>query len=215
MATNCAVLLGYGVFGLDKKRLPQYRGYLDRFVGFAKAHRIGDVVVCSGYSSPKVHISEAASIAAYLKPRLPGVRMRKEERSLSTPENISYARRYLDFDSADRIYVYCDHIRFNKVMWFVLHYWFGLRRRQIMDYFSDTFAGYFRRMPIDEMARAINRDGYSYMKVSVIPDAKLNDETALATHQQISSILETMVLYDKKMGKKGDKIIRLRHGFKR
>jgi hypothetical protein len=70
-------------------------------------------------------------------------------------------------------------------------------------------------MPIDEMARAINRDGYSYMKVSVIPDAKFNDETALATHQQISSILETMVLYDRKMRKREGEIIRLRHGLKR
>ncbi len=215
MAKNCAVLLSYGILGLDKKCVRQYQGYLNRFVKFSKAHNISEVIACSGYTNPKVHTSEAASMAAYIEPRLPGVRIRKEERSLSTPENISFARRYLDLDSAGRVYVYCDHIRANKVMWFVLHYWFGLRRRQIMSYFSDTFERYFQRaVSSEDMAKELDKKGYSYMKVSVVPDAKFHDETALATHQQISSTLEILDLYDKRMKKREKEIIRIRFGLK-
>ncbi len=215
MANNWAVLLAYGILGADRKTKQQYQDYLDRFVRFAKENRIKEVIACSGYSNSKIHISEAASIAAYVEPRLPGVVIHKEEKSLSTPENIEYARRYLDFDSADKIYVYCDHIRANKVMWLVLHYWFGLKKRQIMEYFTDTFVQYFRKMQVDNMARIFDKKGYSYGKVSVIPDSKFHYEVALATHQQISSILEILDIYDRKMKKRENKIMQIRCGLKR
>ena len=204
------VALGYGLFDRSKSR---YRGYLDAVANFANKTGADFVVLCGGHTDPKrLSMSEARSMANYIKRSLKiNAKMLLEERSLSTAQNIEFAKRLVNVKKGNSITVFCDNVRAPKVMWFVLHYWFHLSKKQIEQYFLEySIKFYSRHYTTEEIGREISK-GIVYENVTIRPyrlKTKIDDAIA----NQISAIIEINSLYDKQLGEGLIKAIKVRRG---
>ena len=124
-----ALLLGYGLFSTERT---DYRKYADNFVSFVNKNKVDFAILCGGHTNPeRISESEARTLADYIAPRLKvRCKIKLEDKSLTTGQNIKFSSRFLDTRGKNKIFVFCDNIRPPKIMWFVLHYWFGLSKRQ-------------------------------------------------------------------------------------
>lgn len=197
--TKYGVLLCYGIYHGGKTR---YRNYLDSFARLVKRRGITSVVISGGYTDPaRPDYSEADSIAKYLDGKLgDNVTVSLERRSINTPQNILYSRDIVTLSRGNDVLVFCDNIRQIKVLWYVLHYWFGLGRREICMFFVDyAKANYRRGLDTDGIGRELEK-GVKYRNVIVMPH-RMHTDVRHATAQQIATLVQVESLYDSKLEK--------------
>ncbi len=195
--TTYAVLPGFGIFDESKK---DYRDYLDRFVALVKKKNVSEVVLCGGATdSGAPGKTEAGTMAEYLRPLLdPDIRVHLEDRSLSSKENVEFAKRFLDLEGGNHVFLVSDGVRFFKMMWFVLHFWFGMGETEIAKYWHDLQEEIYanpkkpdRALRLREISRRLR-----YKNVAVIID-KIHRSYREAVHPLVTDTLEIEALYDK------------------
>jgi dihydrodipicolinate synthase/N-acetylneuraminate lyase len=128
--TKYAILLGFGLFEESNQK---YKAYLDRFVKFVKKNKIDVVVLCGGHTNLKSpEKSEAGTMADYLTKFLDSnVKIVLEDRSLTTEQNIKFAKEHMNLDPKNKIFIVSDSVRFFKIYWLMLYHWFGLSKDEI------------------------------------------------------------------------------------
>ena len=204
-----AVLLGLGLF---KRTNAAYRRYVINFASFVNRNEVDAIVLSGGHTDPKrPSESEAESIAGYLQPLLKrDVRMMLEGRSLTTAQNVEFSRRFIS-PRDDVVTVFCDNVRPPKVMWFILHFWFGLSRGEIEQYFVDYGRRYYsRHYTTEEIGNEIVK-GLTYKNVTVRP-YRMHERIEAAVSQEVGTLLEVNALYDKQLGRKLMKNIKVKFG---
>ena len=206
-----ALLLGYGLF--DKSNLICKR-YVDNFASFVNKENVEVVVVSGGHTDPKrPSESEAGTISKYLENKInKGTKMLLEERSLTTAQNIEFTKPLLKLANGS-VTVFCDNIRPPKVMWYILHYWFGLGKREIENYFLEySLKFYSKHFTTEQIGKELNK-GLAYKNVLVKP-YRMRTDIDDAISGQIASILEINSLYDKKLYSKLIKAVKIKFGIK-
>jgi hypothetical protein len=111
----------------------------------------------------------------------------------------------------NKITVFCDNIRQLKVMWFALHFWFHLSKREIEQYFIDYALAYYKRHFTTEQIGLEVAKGITYNNLTIKPypmRKKITDAVA----NQIPSTLEINSLYDKALDKRLIKTIKIKFG---
>ena len=155
--------------------------------------------------------SEAESIANYLKPLLKeNKNIILENRSLTTLENIEFTRKFINLEDST-IIVFCDNIRPQKVMWLILHIWFGLSRKKIEKYFTDYSIRYYITHFTDEGLGKEMSKGFTYKNVIVKP-YRMRTDIDDAISALIGDILEINSLYDTSIRAKFVKFIKIKLG---
>lgn len=205
-----AILLGYGVFDPSNSL---YKRYIRNFASFVNKNRISTVVLCGGRTNPKRPAeSEAGSMADYLKPLLKSkVKVLLEDKSINTVQNIEFSKRFVDARK-DRVTIFCDNIRTPKVMWFVMHFWFGMDKAQAEQYFVDLGLKYYtKHLSTEQIGERIS-GGLDYKNVA-IRTYRMRSRIEHAVSQQIATILEINSLYDKVLYRKLIRNMRVKFGF--
>ena len=207
-----AVLLGYGLF--DRSDM-NYKRYLDNFASFANKNDIEVVVLSGGHTNPRrPSESEAGTISKYLESKVKrNTTILLEERSLTTTQNIEFTKPLLKFANGS-VTVFCDNIRPPKVMWYILHYWFGLGKREIENYFLEySLKFYSKHFTTEQIGKELNK-GLAYKNVLVKP-YRMRTDIDDAISSQIASVLEINSLYDKKLYSKLIKAVKIKFGIKK
>jgi len=123
-----AVILGYGVF--QESNL-EYKSYLDWIISISQKQKIEKIITCGNCTNKALPgLSEAKTIAGYLDKiwhNHPPTYL--EDRSITTPQNIQFASKFLD--PSDEISVFGDRYRGAKIIWLSLHYLLKLDKVQI------------------------------------------------------------------------------------
>ncbi|NMB91658.1 DUF218 domain-containing protein [candidate division WWE3 bacterium] len=133
-----AVILLYGLFSPERS---DYKGYFDFLATEIKDKNIEKVILCGGFTNPRVHDkSEASTAKDYLLSIQPGfTNYILEEKSITTNQNLEFARENLSKN--DEIIVYCDLIRKSKVIWISMHFLLqadiGTISKAFMDFVKD------------------------------------------------------------------------------
>ncbi|MCW6160366.1 MAG: YdcF family protein [Candidatus Micrarchaeales archaeon] len=129
--TKYALLFGFGLFDQSN---PKYKAYVDRFAKLVNKKRIEEVVLCGGHTDKNMlEKSEAGTIAEYLKPLIgANVKVHIEDQSLTTEQNIKFAKQFVNLDGANRIIIVSDAVRFFKIFWIVLDRWFNVNREEVV-----------------------------------------------------------------------------------
>ncbi len=205
-----AVILGYGLFDDSKSR---YARYLDAFTRFVNANAVDVAVFSGGHTSPeRISISEAATMADHVRPLLKrNVKIVLEESSLSTAQNIEFSGRVVDTCKGNTIIVFCDNIRPAKVLWFVMHYWFDLSKREIERYFIGLSLVYYRKRYTTEQIGKEMKRGMAYKNVTIFP-YPLRSGIDDAISQQIPTVLEIGALYDRRLYGELIRAVKVRQG---
>ena len=210
--TKYAILLGYGLF--DQKNA-NYRKYLDAFSSFARKNKIENVIICGGRTSPQhPYDSEAGTMQGYLAGKLGKAKIEIENRSMTTAQNIRFARRFIVLRKGDRAFIFCDNIRPFKVLWYVMHYWYGLRKGQIEDHFVNLSIPYYKKRFTTEQMGKVYSDNLTYGNVTV-NTFKMRKEIEDAIGQIPASVLEISSIYDKGLERKLMHAIRVKFGFEK
>ena len=203
------LLLCHGIYKGDRK----YRAYLNRAAAFAAKKGASRIIICGGRTVPGNKISEAESAARYIRPRIKKAEIVTENASITTAQNILFARRHIDPKS--RVYIYSDNIRYNKAFWFALYYWFGMKRPTAQRYFTELFSGYFSKgRGIEWIAKTVEMKGYTYKNVTIVPDPIFHADRLCAVHQQISTVLEINGIYDSRINSQTLSTVRKKFGLK-
>lgn len=187
---------GFGIFDESKK---EYKEYLDRFVEFVKKKKINEVVLCGGRSDVNMpEKSEAESIAEYIGPRINEVKINLETESLTTEQNIKNAKAFIDFDLKNRIFLISDSVRFFRNMWFVLHYWYGLDRKQITLFWFELDMKIYNNPKKKETALRLKdiKPLLKYNNTKIIVD-KLHRNYKESVHVILGEVFDIESLYDK------------------
>ena len=133
-----------------------------------------------------------------------------EERSLTTAQNIEFTKSLLKLANGS-VTVFCDNIRPPKVMWYVMHYWFGLSKREIENYFLEySLKFYSKHFTTEQIGKELNK-GLAYKNVLVKP-YHMRTDIDDAISGQIASVLEINSLYDKKLYSKLIKAVKIKFG---
>jgi hypothetical protein len=204
-----AVLLGYGLF--DRSNII-YKGYVDSFASFVNKNNIEVVILSGGHTNPKRPLeSEASTISKYLENKLRHkANVLLEERALSTDQNIKFTKPLLKLANS-HVTVFCDNIRPPKVMWYILHYWFGLSKGEIENYFLDySLKFYAKHFTTEQIGKELDK-GLAYKNVLVRP-YRMRTDIDGAVSGQIASILEINSLYDKRLYSKLIKAVKIKFG---
>ena len=97
------------------------------------------------------------------------------------------------------IAVFCDSIRLPKVMWFVLHYWFGLSKNEIEDYFFEySIKLYSKSFSMERIGKELS-EGLKYKNVTVIPYRMYAEADYMSSIQILSSILEIFSIFSQNL----------------
>jgi hypothetical protein len=192
-----ALLLGYGIFGHAKVSQAKYADYVKSFASYVNQNKIDIIIISGGHTSPKRPLeSEAESIEKYLKPLLKrNTTIILENWSLTTLENIEFSKKFINLDSSN-ITIFCDNIRPQKVIWLILHFWFGLDKKKIEKYFIDYSVKYYVTHFTDEGLGKEMSKGFTYKNVTVKPypmRVDIDDAISAIT----GDILEINSLYEK------------------
>ncbi len=209
-----ALLLGYGIF--DEKN-EEYKKYVDEFARFVAENSIKKVILCGGKTSVKFPtVSEAESIAKYLNPKISGSSVMLVDESFTAYQNIKFAKRFINDISDSQITVFCDSIRYFKVMWFIMHEWFKMSRDQILKHLLDKVNEHYKKNIYDEttsMGAIIMKEVKAYKGV-IINTVPIHLSVDAAVAQQAGSLLDIEALYDKSLDNKLLKLTVAKSGFK-
>lgn len=196
--TNYAILLGFGLFDPSNSK---YKAYLDRFTRLVQKKKIDVAVLCGGHTNLKFpDKSEAGTIAEYLKKILPAnVRIELEEKSLTSEQNIQFAKQHIDFSPQNKIFLVSDSVRFFKYYWMALYHWFGLSREEV-------YAEWFKiakKIYENPKRKSINielkdlKKFLQYKNVQIIIDSKEHKDFNSAVQVIVSEVVEIDGLYSK------------------
>ncbi len=194
MATS-AVLLGYNLFDSGNVR---YKGYVEGFAKFVCSNGIGRIVLCGGRTDAgRPSVSEAASIYKHIKPMLgAGVDVMLEEESLTSFQNIELSKGMVDLGG--RIFLFCASIKLPKIIWYVMHYWLGMKRTEIVSAMLNYSRQYdSRHLTTEEVGRALAK-GLTYRNVTFMP-YELFDVGESGLGNILSTLTGVEVLYNRKL----------------
>ncbi len=197
--TKTAILIGNGTF--DAK-MRDYKKYVDEFADFANTNKVDRVIISGGHTSPASRYSEASSIVRYLAPKLnKRIKLLTEERSITASQCVRNTKPILKLKKNDDVTVFCDSVIAVKVMWFIMHYWFGMNRKEIeKDALNFISTHYSKKNHTETMGKWIGVTGVLYRNVEVHPyPIKPSIHSAIA--QQLISLVDTASLYDPKLYK--------------
>ncbi|MDE1855207.1 MAG: YdcF family protein [Candidatus Micrarchaeota archaeon] len=167
-----------------------------------KKKKVDVVVLCGGLTNIKFpEKSEAGTMSDYLKPLLgEHVKIILEEKSRTTPENIQFSKEFIDLSSENKIFVTTDSVRYFKVYWEVLHYWFGLSKEEISaDWLNATKQIYSnpKKKEIDIQIKDLKKY-LVYKNVKIVID-NFHKSYKNAVQQLAASAIEIEGLYDQKV----------------
>ncbi|MCL4389227.1 MAG: YdcF family protein [Candidatus Marsarchaeota archaeon] len=205
-----AIVMGYGLFD-PKTARNSYKGYLRDVATFANGGNADAIVLCGGSTNiKKSGESEAASMADYIEPMLKRpVRIILSDRSTTTLQNIEFAKRLTKFKKTDKVTVFCHDVRLPTIIWFILHYWFGLRQKQITNAILDYYAAYYKkRYTTEGIGREMTKE-FRYKNVAVRShtlDTTLNEAIGINT----LAIVEILAFYNPELRRRITNIIKLR-----
>ena len=208
--TKYAILLGYGRF--DRSNVP-YRRYVDSFASFVNKNAVDTIILAGGYTNRKYpKVSEAESVFNYLQPLLKrDVGVILEEKSLTTKQNIEFCKKFMNLKKGDAATVFCDNVRPPKVMWFILHYWFGMSKIKIEQYFVDFGQKYYSKHYTTEQIGNEVVKGLKYKNVAIRP-FRMRTRIEAAVGQEIPTLLEINTIYDKTLDRRLMREIKIRFG---
>lgn len=211
--TKTAVLIGNGVFDASAKN---YKGYIDEFTDFANRNKVDRVIICGGRTNPQSRHTEASSIKAYIAPRLnKRIKLLTENRSITASESIKYTKPILKLDHKDDITIFCDSVIAVKVMWFIMHYWFGMSRKAIeRDALNFVATHYSKRNATVDMGKWIGVTGVLYKNVEVHPYS-IQPSVSTAIAQQLVSLVDVASLYDTSLNRAFVEATKRRYGLKK
>ncbi|MGC8572351.1 MAG: ElyC/SanA/YdcF family protein [Candidatus Micrarchaeia archaeon] len=204
-----AVLIANGIFDAA---LEHYKKYLDEFVDFVNKNKIEKVILCGGYTTKESPLSEAASVKQYIEPKISkDIKIILEEQSITASQSIKFSKKLVKLKPEDEVTVFCDSSIAVKVMWFVMHYWFKLKKKEIYDdAFNYIKMHYSKHNKTEDIGKSILLPGILYKNVEIHPCTILPSiESALA--QQMISIIDIGALYDKELNEKFIEITKERY----
>jgi putative lipoic acid-binding regulatory protein len=195
--TRYAVIFGFGLF--DETNL-KYKAYLDRFAKLVAKKKIDAVVLCGGHTNVEFpEKSEAGTMAAYLTPILPdSVKIYTEDRSLTTEQNVKFAKELLDLSPENKIFLVADSVRFFKDFWFVLHHWYGLTKEEIITQLLSIMLTEISENPKRTIELKEIKKKLKYKNTEIVIDA-LHKDYLNAMHTIITELFEIEALYDPKV----------------
>lgn len=208
-----AILIGNGVFDPS---MENYKQYADEFVEFAKLNRVDKVIVAGGYTDSKSTYSEAASLKKYIAPRLnKQVRFLLEDKSITASQSIKNVKPILSLKNNDDVTVFCDSVIAVKVMWFIMHYWFGMSRKAIEDDALDFISQHFsKHNRMELIGKWISATGVHYKNVEVHP-CYIKPSAPAAIAQQLVSLVDVATLYNPALYRKFVSATRERYELKK
>lgn len=125
---HIALILGYGVhLGGTFPYLDLIQPHLEKF----------DLIIpCGGFTNRDTpEISEALSIQMYLESKGVEKKFLLEDASLTTPENILYAKNLIDsLENVESITIFCDSIRVPKITVQALQVYLGYSLEKSLDH---------------------------------------------------------------------------------
>ncbi|MGC8649233.1 MAG: ElyC/SanA/YdcF family protein [Candidatus Micrarchaeia archaeon] len=204
-----AILIGNGIFDVN---MENYKNYVDEFIDFVNKNNVEKVILCGGYTDKNSTFSEASSIKPYVEQKLNrNVKILLEEKSITAAQSIKFSKKLVALKPEDDVTVFCDSSITIKVMWFVMHYWFKLKRKDIYeDALNFIKMHYSKKNKVADIGRSILTPGVLYKNVEIHPcSVTTNIESALA--QQIISLVDIGALYDKKLNEKFIEAVRERY----
>ncbi len=197
--TRYATLFGFGLFDPTNKK---YKGYLDRFVLFVKRKKIDEIILCGGHTNvAEPNKSEAGTIADYIRPQIPrSVKIHLEDKSITTEQNLKFAKDFINLDPENEIFVITEGVRFFKVTWILLDKWFGLNREQITEYWQKMFLQVYGNPNQKETTMKLNnlKKFLKYKNVRIIVD-NFHKDYKNGFHTIISQTFEIDGLYNQKV----------------
>ncbi|MCW6159535.1 MAG: YdcF family protein [Candidatus Micrarchaeales archaeon] len=208
-----AVLLGNGIFDSNMKN---YKEYVDEFIEFANRNKVDKAVICGGHTDSRAKLSEASSIRNYVAPRLnKKTKLLIEEKSITASQSIKFTKPLLKLKKTDDVSVFCNSVVAVKVMWFIMHYWFGLTRKEIENDALNYIALYYsKRNGVDDVGKGIAHTGVLYENVEVHPCHIVPSiENAIA--QQLVSLVDIAALYNPQLYNKFINATKKRYGLKK
>lgn len=119
---NTAIVLAYGIFQPENE---QYKSYIDKAFEEISLLQSEKIIICGGITSRLFPTtSEAKSILDYVQEIYPEMKDRidLEERSLTTLQNIEFARSLVTDVTSQKITFFCDSIRSSKVFYLSLKF---------------------------------------------------------------------------------------------
>jgi hypothetical protein len=195
--TKTAILIGNGTFDA---RIKNYKNYVDEFAEFANTNKIDRVIISGGHTDSDSRYSEASSIKQYLAPKLnKRIKVLTESKSITASQCIRNSKPILRLKQKDDVTVFCDSVIAVKVMWFIMHYWFGMSRKQIeRDALNFISTHYSKRNHTETIGKWIGVTGVLYKNVEVHP-CFIKPSVHSAIAQQLISLVDTATLYDPKL----------------
>ena len=208
-----AVLLGNGVFDSNMKN---YKEYVDEFIEFVNRNKVDKAIICGGHTNPSAKLSEASSIKTYVAPRLNNnTKLLVEDKSLTASQSIKLTKPLLKLKKTDDVSVFCNSVVAVKVMWFIMHYWFGLSRKEIEEDALNYISLYYsKRNGVDDIGKGIGRTGVLYENVEVHP-CHIQPTIEGAIAQQLISLVDTATLYNPQLYAKFIGATKKRYGLKK
>jgi ribonuclease HI len=208
-----AVLMGNGVFDSSVKN---YREYVDEFVSFANRNKVDCIVLCGGRTSTKSPQTEALSLKRYIAPRLNnGTRILAENKSITALQAVRFAKPMLKIKPRDDITLFCDSQIATKVMWFVMHYWFNMSRKEIeKDALNFISAHYSKQHTTNHIGKWMVTTGVYYKNVEIHPYS-IQPSSASAIAQQLVSLVDISALYNPSLYKSLTDATKRRYGIKK
>ncbi len=179
-----AVVLLYGLYSLERI---DYKSYFDFLISEIQEKDIEKVVLCGGFTNPKMpDKSEASTAKDYLVNKYSEFTNYKlEEKSINTNQNLEFARENLGRD--DEIIVYCDLIRKAKVIWIAMHFLLQLE----IDTISRAFMDFVRDKDLykDFHYKSLKVIGYDF-------PSKTKEEIMV---QSYATLIDVLALYSKEL----------------
>jgi hypothetical protein len=210
--TKTAILIANGIFDAS---LEHYKNYVDEFIDFVNKNNVEKIIIGGGYTNKESTVSEASSVKQYLEPKISNnAKILLEERSLTASQSIKFSKKIVKLKPEDEVTVFCDSSIAVKVMWFVMHYWFKLKKKDIYeDAFNYIKIHYSKHNKVDDIGKSILLPGILYKNVEIHPCTTLPSiESAIA--QQIISLVDIGTLYDKELNEKFIEITKERFDLK-
>ena len=210
--SKIAILIANGVFDASQE---SYKNYVDELVEFVNKNNVEKVILCGGYTDKNSQLSEAASIKNYIEPKISkNTKILLEEKSITAAQSIKFSKRLISLKPEDDVTVFCDSSIAIKVMWFVMHYWFKLKRKEIYeDALNFIKMHYSKKNKVVDVGKSILTPGVLYKNVEIHPCmVSTNLESALA--QQIISLVDIGALYDKNLNEKFIEAVKERYDLK-